>query len=104
MMRRFAQAAVVAAAMSAPVFAGAMIAPQAQADPYPRPIHGVRLETVTNPDGSTTSFYVPVTAAAQTPQGANSFKQSIRDEGGKASSSPTTFPGPNQNPPGPKSK
>jgi hypothetical protein len=99
-MRRFAQAALVAAAMSAPVFAGVLIAPQAQADqPGPRIVHGVNLETRMNTDGTVTTFYVPVTVLAPDPK---QTKEDFRDEGGKASSSPTSFPGPNQNPPGPK--
>ena len=106
MMHRFTQAAVVAAAMSAPVFTGAMIAPQAQADPYPRVITVSVQEERTNSDGTVTTFYVYENIKVSSPQDANLVKQNIRDGNvvgpGKASSSPTTAPGPNQSPPGPK--
>jgi hypothetical protein len=92
MMRRFTQAAVVAAAMAAPVFAGVMIAPQAQADPtyhvsFPVPV------TVNTPDGPKT-FYEGRTQQALTPQAMNDRKQQLRDEGVKANSSPVSYPGP----------
>src|ERR1700722_15276603 len=84
-MRKFAQAAVVAAAMSVPVFAGAMIAPQAHANHC---VSGVLPIT----GGGTEAFTsCPPT---QTPQQANALKDVIREAGGTASGSPTTFPGP----------
>jgi hypothetical protein len=107
MMRRFAQAAVVAAAaMSAPVFAGVMISPQAQADPYPRVINVSVLEERTLPDGTVETFYVNRRVTVSSPQDANLVKQGARDVTfpgpGKASSSAISGPGPNQSPPGPK--
>jgi len=110
-MRRFAQAAVVAAAMSAPVFAGVMIAPQAQADsnssyPQPRVLTVSVLQEKTLPDGTVTTFYVYENVMVSSAQGAKLVKQTARAGDvvgpGKASSSPTTAPGPNQSPPGPK--
>jgi hypothetical protein len=90
MMRRFAQAAVVAAAMSAPIVVGVMIAPQAQAASG-QCQHSAR-GVVTEPNGGL-GFQ---RACSQTPDVTNDFKQAVRDDGGKANGSPTTFPGPNK--------
>jgi hypothetical protein len=86
MMRRFAQVALVAAAISALGFAG--VAPQAQADPnydttWARPVN--------TPDGIK---YQGQTVQATSKQAANDFKQEKKDAGVKASSSPVSYPGP----------
>lgn len=93
MNRRFAQAAFVAAVMSAPVFAGVMIAPQAQADPSLHDVSYAEPVTINTPDGPKT-VYRGQTVAVLTPQLGNTLKQQKRDAGLKANSSSVSYPGP----------